>query len=120
MRRPSAALAPGSPAATAGAREVANGPKKTKLLLIALVKETKEEAVFGHFQHPKTIDAFRGNPAYGGDGTRIDLAYAVYALSHGVPDAVVRSALSSRDLSHKGNERRQQDGSARRIDDETA
>jgi len=29
-----------------------------RLLLIALVKETKEEALFGHFQDPKTIDAF--------------------------------------------------------------
>ena len=28
------------------------------LLLVALVKETKEEALFGHFQDPKTIDAF--------------------------------------------------------------
>jgi hypothetical protein len=55
----------------------------------------------------KTINSFRSNPTYGGDGTRIDLAYAVYALSHGVPDADVRAALSSRDLSHKGAEHRQ-------------
>jgi hypothetical protein len=27
-------------------------------LLIALVKETKEEALFGYFQDPKAIDAF--------------------------------------------------------------
>jgi hypothetical protein len=55
----------------------------------------------------KAIDSFRSNPTYGGDGTRVDLAYAVYALSHGVPDADVRVALSSRDLSHKGAARRQ-------------
>jgi hypothetical protein len=57
----------------------------------------------------KSIDAFRNNPVYGGDGTRVDLAYALYALSHGVSDADLRSALRGRDLSHKGNERRQQE-----------
>jgi hypothetical protein len=57
----------------------------------------------------KSIDAFRDNPVYGGDGTRVDLAYALYALSHGVCEADVRAAVASRDLSHKGNERRQQD-----------
>lgn len=56
---------------------------------------------------PKTIHDFRNNPAYGGDGNRIDLAYAVYALSHGVPDADVRNAIAERDLTHKGNETRQ-------------
>ncbi len=63
----------------------------------------------------KMIDSFRSNPAYGGDDTRIDLAYAVYALSHGVPDADVRAALGSRDLSHKGTERRQNDYLERTI-----
>lgn len=57
---------------------------------------------------PKSIDAFRSNPAYCGDGTRVDLAYALYALSHGVSDSEIKAALSSRDLSHKGNEHRQQ------------
>jgi hypothetical protein len=61
-----------------------------------------------HESVPKTIDDFRNNPAYGGDGTRVDLAYAIYALAHGVPDAELRNALASRDLSHKGNDRRQQ------------
>ena len=55
----------------------------------------------------KTIDAFRSSPIYGGDGTRIDLAFTIYALSHGMAVAEVRDALSSRDLSHKGNARRQ-------------
>ena len=57
----------------------------------------------------KSIDAFRDTPVYGGDGTRVDLAYALYALSHGVSEADLRAALASRDLSHKGNERRQED-----------
>ncbi len=63
----------------------------------------------------KSIDAFRGDPRYGSDGTRIDLAYAVYALSHGRSEAEVEAAIRSRDLSHKGNERRQQDYIERTI-----
>jgi RepB DNA-primase from phage plasmid len=55
----------------------------------------------------KTIDIFRSDPRYGGDNTRVDLAYALYALSHGVAAAVVSTALESRDLSHKGSEKRQ-------------
>ena len=53
------------------------------------------------------IDSFRANPTYAGDGTRIDLAYAIYALAHGVPDAQIKAAIHSRDLTHKGNEKRQ-------------
>jgi hypothetical protein len=56
-----------------------------------------------------TIDDFRARPQYAGDGNRIDLAYAVYALAHGVPEADVRAAIASRDLSKKGNESRQID-----------
>jgi hypothetical protein len=59
--------------------------------------------------HLKNIEDFRQAPIYAGDGNRIDLAYAVYALSHGVPEQEVRAAIASRDLSHKGNERRQLD-----------
>jgi hypothetical protein len=55
----------------------------------------------------KSIDSFRADPRYGGDGTRIDLAYAVYAASHGVSEAEIEAAIRSRDLSHKGRERRQ-------------
>jgi hypothetical protein len=55
----------------------------------------------------KSIDAFRANPMYGGDGTRIDLAYAVYALAHGVAPDTVTETIRSRDLSHKGSEKRQ-------------
>jgi hypothetical protein len=57
----------------------------------------------------KSIDVFRGDPKYGGDATRVDLAYAVYAVSHGVADAEITAALHSRDLSHKGSQKRQDD-----------
>jgi hypothetical protein len=63
----------------------------------------------------KTVDAFRLDTRYGGDGTRIDLAYAVYALSHGANAAEVQAAIRSRDLSHKGNERRQNEYVQRTI-----
>lgn len=55
----------------------------------------------------RPLDDFRRDPKYLGDNTRIDLAYAVHALSHGVAAGDVTAALRSRDLSHKGNERRQ-------------
>src|SRR4051812_24433062 len=51
----------------------------------------------------KSIEVFRTDPRYGGDGTRIDLAYAIYALSHGLDEPKIRDALRTRDLSHKGN-----------------
>jgi hypothetical protein len=57
----------------------------------------------------RTIAQFRRRPEYQNDGNRIDMAYAVYALSHGVPEDEVRAAIATRDLSHKGNERRQFD-----------
>ena len=66
-------------------------------------------------QQLKSIDVFRADVRYGGDGTRIDLAYAVYALSHGASVEQVERMIQSRDLSHKGNERRQEDYLARTI-----
>jgi hypothetical protein len=63
----------------------------------------------------KSIDAFRADGRYGGDGTRVDLAYAVYALSHGAKAEQVEAAIRSRDLSHKGNERRQDEYVGRTI-----
>lgn len=63
----------------------------------------------------KSIDAFRANAVYGGDNTRVDLAYAVYALAHGASEHEVKIALQSRDLSHKGSERRQSEYIARSI-----
>src|SRR5260370_24665171 len=57
----------------------------------------------------KTIADFRAKPVYAGDHTRVDLAYAVYALSHVVPENEVRNDLASRDLTHKGDRKRQQE-----------
>jgi len=63
----------------------------------------------------RTIEHFRSNPVYGGDGTRIDMAYAIYALSHGASEEQVRAVIRSRDLSHKGNEKRQDEYVERTI-----
>lgn len=57
----------------------------------------------------RTITDFRNKSAYQGDGNRIDLAYAIYALSHAVDESHVRASVESRDLSHKGNPKRQAD-----------
>jgi len=54
-----------------------------------------------------SIDDFRRKSVYGGDGNRIDLAFAIYGLSHGMSEADIRSAIGSRDLSKKGPEHRQ-------------
>jgi hypothetical protein len=63
----------------------------------------------------RDIDTFRANPTYAGDGTRVDLAYAIYALAHGVPDGQIETALRSRDLTHKGNGKRQSEYVQRTI-----
>lgn len=63
----------------------------------------------------KGIDEFRADGRYGGDGTRVDLAYAVYALSHGAAETDIIAALHSRDLSHKGGQKRQDDYVRRTI-----
>ena len=55
----------------------------------------------------RSVDDFRSNPRYGGDATREDLAYAIYALAHGADTSQVSAALKGRDLSHKGDEKRQ-------------
>lgn len=68
-----------------------------------------------HILAMKSIDVFRADPRYGGDDTRIDLAYAVYAIAHGHTEAAVEAAIRSRDLSHKGSERRQHDYVERTI-----
>jgi hypothetical protein len=66
-------------------------------------------------KHLKTIDGFRADARYGGDGNRIDLAYAVYALSHGAGAIEVAAMIRSRDLSHKGSDRRQNEYVERTI-----
>jgi hypothetical protein len=57
----------------------------------------------------KTIEDFRHRSIYNGDHTRSDLAYAIYALAHGVSETTLREQLASRDLRHKGNYKRQQE-----------
>jgi hypothetical protein len=49
----------------------------------------------------KTIDDFRRDPRYGGDGHVIDFAYAIYARGRGVDREQVAAAIATRDLSHK-------------------
>jgi len=63
----------------------------------------------------RSIESFRTDPRYEGDGTRIDLAYAIYAFSRGLNAAQIEAAIKSRDLSHKGGERRQSDYVARTV-----
>jgi hypothetical protein len=70
-------------------------------------RRQRAKVVTGRSQNLKSIDVFRADARYGGDGTRIDLAYALYALSHGAAAVEVEAAIRSRDLSHKGSERRQ-------------
>jgi hypothetical protein len=55
------------------------------------------------------INDFRRKPQYQGQGGnhRCDLAYAKYALDHGVTEAEVRAAIRTRDLSGQGNAYRQ-------------
>lgn len=57
--------------------------------------------------HRRTIDDFRTDATYAGDGNRIDLAFAIHALAHGASETAVRDAIQSRDLSKKGSEARQ-------------
>lgn len=91
--------------------------------LFCRIKEALQLEPARRFQeaHPKadgqllTIERFRSNPKYAGDGNRIDLAYAVYALSHGISEEAVAAAISSRDLSKKGSLDRQRDYTNRTI-----
>jgi len=66
-------------------------------------------------KHKLSIDDFRVKPAYGGDGHRIDLAYATYATRQGVSEAEIRTAILSRDLSKKGTPERQMQYADRTI-----
>jgi hypothetical protein len=57
----------------------------------------------------KSIADFRNAPLYAGDYHRSDLAFATYALSRGMSSDDVASEIMTRDLSHKGNDRRQRE-----------
>jgi hypothetical protein len=63
----------------------------------------------------KSIEMFRNDPRYEGDGKRCDLAYAIYAFAHGADATQVEAAIRSRDLSHRGPERRQNEYVQRTI-----
>jgi len=86
-------------------------------MLTAAISAQREEDLRLREQHPslatiarspsKSIEDFRLNPRYAGDATRVDLAFAIYALSHGSSGDHVAAALRTRDLSHKGDEKRQ-------------
>jgi hypothetical protein len=51
----------------------------------------------------KSIDNFRNDPRYGGAQSRSDMAYAIYALDHGIDASTVQNAIASQDLSFKGS-----------------
>ncbi len=81
----------------------------------ARISEVARSTPSGSTGPLKGIDDFRADARYGGDGTRVDLAYAIYALSHGATDTEIIAALHSRDLSHKGSQKRQDDYVRRTI-----
>lgn len=63
----------------------------------------------------RSIEDFRANPKYSGDGNRIDLAFSIQALCSGASDDYVRDALQTRDLAKKGSIKEQQDYIRRTI-----
>lgn len=63
----------------------------------------------------RSIASFREDPKYGGDGHRVDLAFAVSALANGASEEFVRDALLSRDLAKKGSRKRIDDYVVRTI-----
>ena len=50
-----------------------------------------------------TIDRFHADARYGGDLSRADFGYAIYATSHGISDCDIEAAILQRDMSKKGN-----------------
>lgn len=85
---------------------------ETKILLEANRREQEARSKFFAQHIPTTdairsIDEFRHDARYGGDGNRVDLAYAIHALSRGRGENEVAADLRSRDLKHKGSEARQ-------------
>ena len=94
----------------AGSQYTARGTFVPQVLSMASSRHSPAASVsqFSESRGPVlSIENFRKKPEYGGDGNRIDLAYAVYALAHGATEDEIRSAITSRDLSKKGPETRQ-------------
>ncbi len=104
------------PAANTFIRDVRTGVEERRhaeeLRRSAIASKHHRQQITGPL---KSIDTFRSDPRYAGDGSRIDLAYALYAFSRGADQSHVEAAIASRDLSHKGTERRQKDYIARTI-----
>jgi hypothetical protein len=75
----------------------------------ALIAAAQSPSLPGTFRYSnaspakRTIEQFYADPRYDGDLSRADFAYAIYAHSHGVPDADIESAILARDMSKKGN-----------------
>lgn len=59
--------------------------------------------------HMKKIEQFRNDPKYGGANSRSDIAYAVYALDHGVSQDELRAQIICQDVSYLGRRSRQED-----------
>lgn len=65
------------------------------------------------FDQPQTLGKswadFYDDPRYDRDLNRVDISYAIYAISRGVTHDEVAAVLSQRDLTHKGGVSRQRD-----------
>jgi len=59
---------------------------------------------------------FYNNSKYEGDFHRVDIAYAIYAFSKGIKYETIETSIRSRDLSHKGSLKRQDDYIERTLD----
>lgn len=55
----------------------------------------------------KTIEQFHNDPRYGGDYSRADFAFALYAHTHGMDETSIIASILQRDLSKKGKEHSQ-------------
>jgi hypothetical protein len=90
-----------------GERFVAAISAQREIEVLSRDRQRQDSFVPRSRQAIKSIDDFRSNPRYGGDATREDLAYSIYALSHGSSAEDISVTLRTRDLSHKGDEKRQ-------------
>ncbi len=77
---------------------------QTELLSL---KSSHEGGSQTQFAMSKVIEDFYENPKYAGDYHRADLAFSVYAVNHGVSENDLFDILANRDLTKKGNVKRQ-------------
>jgi hypothetical protein len=80
-------------------------PQTVERIRAALAAEGQRIPAFaGRAAGPsKSIADFHADPRYGGDLSRADFAYALYAVSRQLPREEITAALHQRDLSKKGN-----------------